>query len=169
MILNIFGGGGSGKTTLQFALLRLIGFTNLVPYTTRTKRTSEQNGIHYHFVTKKEFEKKELILKRHINNVSYGVLHQDLLATGMVVTTFDLVGISELENMGIDSKIIYLDIPESKRIYRMLERGDNYETVKHRVIIDRKQIQTPNTIFPILTICGGSVEEIIHKVLNFVK
>ncbi|MBT4722485.1 hypothetical protein HOB30_01895 [Candidatus Falkowbacteria bacterium] len=41
MIINIFGGGGSGKTTLQMALLKDPRFINVIPYTTRKMRSGE--------------------------------------------------------------------------------------------------------------------------------
>ena len=54
----IVGKSGSGKTTLANALVA-IGYKKVVTYTTRKPRSSEKNGIHYHFVTDAEFDKLE--------------------------------------------------------------------------------------------------------------
>lgn len=168
MILNIFGGGGSGKTTLQFALLDRGGFTNLVPYTTRQRRPGEQDGIHYRFVTPEQFRDADLVLQRFDGGALYGVALQDLRAPGIVITTFDLNGIFNLERMAIDAKIVFLNISEPERIARMLRRGDDRELVLRRAARDHERIHAPNTIYPVLEIKGGRIDEVVEQVVNFV-
>lgn len=53
---------GAGKTTLVDALLKKLGPTygleRVITYTSKKPRASEVNGVHYHFITPKEFEQK---------------------------------------------------------------------------------------------------------------
>lgn len=169
MILNIYGGGGSGKTTLLFELLRLSGFVNLVPYTTRASRPGEINGLHYHFISGFSFLNTKLVLKRYIDGEAYGVILDDLRSLDIVISTLSQEAILELERMNIDSKIVYLNVKESVRIFRMLSRGDNYDAVIRRIMIDRKQICTPKTKFPVFEIKEMKLEDIVSKVVDFCK
>lgn len=136
MILDILGGGGSGKTTLKFALLKLNQFAGFVPYTTRPKRPEEVNGVHYHFVSVREYNRQVLGLKRSANGWHYGVLAQDLESRAdgrILVATFDINGISSLEKMGKTVKVVFLNIQESERKRRMLARGDDLVEVARRL------------------------------------
>ena len=60
-IITISAPSGSGKTTLCKALRKVredIGWS--ISYTTRQKRENEQNGVDYHFISRKEFEDRIL-------------------------------------------------------------------------------------------------------------
>ena len=60
-IITISAPSGSGKTTLCKALRQVredIGWS--ISYTTRERRKNEQNGVDYHFISKKEFEDRIL-------------------------------------------------------------------------------------------------------------
>lgn len=50
---------GTGKTTLVSALLQLqLGLQLSISYTTRPRRSGEEDGVHYHFVSKEQFEQQ---------------------------------------------------------------------------------------------------------------
>jgi guanylate kinase len=57
-IVTLTGPSCSGKTTLSKHLVAA-GFGELVSTTTRIKRSGEENGIHYHFLTKAEFKRRQ--------------------------------------------------------------------------------------------------------------
>ncbi len=173
MILDILGGGGSGKTTLKFALLRMgAKFTGFVPYTTRPKRPDETDGVHYHFVSTEVFQTySTFVLKREADGWLYGVDRNDLeqKADGRVlVATFDIDGIRALEAMHKKVKVVYLDIPESERMRRMLSRGDKPTTVIRRIGIDQRRLSHLNFTSPVLEVRDGDLNEIVGKVLKFV-
>lgn len=173
MVLDILGGGGSGKTTLKFALLESEAFSGFVPYTTRPKRPEEIDGVHYHFISVERFHEMDdsFVLKRTADSWLYGVLKQDLQSRTdrkVVVATFDASGIRKLEEMGTTVKVVYLNIPESERRRRMLNRGDDHETVLRRLALDQVQFQDFDFCSPVLEIRGGSIDEIVSMVVNFV-
>ncbi len=59
VLLVIAGPAGSGKSTLCDRLvLEEPGFARVVTTTTRSPRTGEVNGVHYHFFTPEEFDRK---------------------------------------------------------------------------------------------------------------
>ncbi|MDO9580501.1 MAG: hypothetical protein Q7J06_08035 [Bacteroidales bacterium] len=173
MILNILGGGGSGKTTLKFALLRIRAiFTGFVPYTTRPKRPEEEEGVHYHFVSIEAYHTHStFVLKREADGWLYGVERSDLeqkTDEGVLVTTFDIDGILALEAMHKTVKVIFLNISESERIRRMLARGDEPTAVTRRIGIDQRRLSYLDFNSPILEVRSGDLDEIVKKVLKFV-
>ncbi|MCF7521611.1 guanylate kinase [Neisseria sp. ZJ106] len=57
-IFIISAASGTGKTTLVSRLLQNHNTLRVsVSHTTRAPRTGEENGVHYHFVSKEEFER----------------------------------------------------------------------------------------------------------------
>ena len=56
-MIVIVGQSASGKTTLAKEYEEWLGFKRIVTYTTREPRQNEQDGIDYHFITDKLFER----------------------------------------------------------------------------------------------------------------
>lgn len=173
MLLNILGGGGSGKTTLKLALLRMEEtYAGLVSYTTRPRRPEEKDGVHYHFVSVESYlSNSTLTLKREADGWLYGVDQRDLelhTETRVVVTTFDVDGIRALEKTRKAVKVVYLNIPEEERRRRMLLRGDDPSAVSRRILIDRERLRNPECTFPLLEIRGGGLDEIVRRAQAFV-
>src|SRR3984885_4281470 len=59
MILILSSPSGAGKTTLTRMLMQdsALDLTLSVSVTTRTRRSSEVDGVHYHFIDRGEFER----------------------------------------------------------------------------------------------------------------
>ena len=59
VLLVLAGPAGSGKSTLCDRLVAAdMGFTRVVTSTTRAPRDGELNGLHYHFFTPQEFDRR---------------------------------------------------------------------------------------------------------------
>jgi guanylate kinase len=59
VLLILAGPAGSGKSTLCDRLVAAnLGFSRVITSTTRSPRNGEANGVHYHFFTPAEFERK---------------------------------------------------------------------------------------------------------------
>ncbi len=59
VLLILAGPAGSGKSTLCDRLVAEVpGFSRVVTTTTRTPRTGEVDGVHYHFLTPEQFDAK---------------------------------------------------------------------------------------------------------------
>ena len=56
LLFTISGSSGSGKTTLLELLSRDLSISISVSHTTREQREYEIDGVHYHFITKDEFD-----------------------------------------------------------------------------------------------------------------
>jgi guanylate kinase len=68
------GPSGSGKSTLTNYLLDHYDnkFKFSVSSTTRKPRANEENGVHYHFLSRKEFEDVNLKIKYFKQNIIGG-------------------------------------------------------------------------------------------------
>lgn len=78
-IVTVSGPSLSGKTEFTKILQRDYDFNAVVSVTTRPKRSSETQGIDYHFITPEEYAKLTLIQKTDFNDYQYGVSEQEVL------------------------------------------------------------------------------------------
>lgn len=62
-MIILTGKSGSGKTTVARELEKH-GFKRAVTCTTRPRRTGEEDGVDYHFLSSKQFEKLENCIYR---------------------------------------------------------------------------------------------------------
>jgi len=127
----LLGAGGSGRTTIANKLIEL-GFKKEITYTTRTSRTGETDGIHYHFIQKDKFNELytegQLATKTIINNNFYGI-HKQYLCNDCVIVT-DLTTLNELKKWkNLDIVSIYIKVSREEREKRMIKRGDRYEDI----------------------------------------
>ena len=78
MILILSSPSGAGKTTLTRMLMQdsALDLTLSVSVTTRTRRSSEVDGVHYHFIDRGEFERMnaadELLESAEVHGNAYG-------------------------------------------------------------------------------------------------
>ena len=172
MILNILGGSGSGKTTLKSALLQMDSYIGFLSYTTRPMRQNESQGIHYHFISLKDYDNCAFAMKRYAHGWHYGVFGKDLergRSDKILVTTFDQNGILEIEAMGFEVAVIYLDIPKNVRRKRMLQRGDALSDIKAKLELEITSLNKLLFKSPILRINNGTISQIVNLVDSFVK
>lgn len=55
VVLVLSGPAGAGKDTLSDLIVSRTTFLRFPTYTTRARRSEEQDGVHYHFITRKNF------------------------------------------------------------------------------------------------------------------
>lgn len=79
-IVTVSGPSLSGKTEFTKILQKNYGFNAVVSVTTRPQRSSETQGIDYHFITPEEYSKLTLIQKTDFNNYQYGVSEEEVLS-----------------------------------------------------------------------------------------
>ncbi len=96
---------GAGKSTLSRLLLKEGQLELSISMTTRQRRPSEVNGLHYHFISKKEFERKrdgdEFIEWAEVHGNYYGTLREsveDALSVGRdMLFDIDYQGTKQLQ------------------------------------------------------------------------
>jgi guanylate kinase len=142
MILLV-GKSGTGKSYIAKAF----GFRMVISMTTRDKRPGEEDGIHYKFITKEDYENlvaDEIVAQTSFDGNIYCATKQCL--KGKEAYIMDPYGVSYYMTMyEIDSKVpppivVYLTSPWYKRFYRMVKRQGwkSVWKVVQRMRYDRK-------------------------------
>ena len=142
-VILLIGESGSGKNTVQDNLEKLYGCVPLLSYTTRPKRTPDENT--HTFITMEEFEqivKNETVVAfTNFDNNLYCATDKQLEQSDVYI--IDVKGLQNLLNLKFEKAIdipfvtVYLQVPEEERIKRMKKRGDSKQAIKQRIEHDR--------------------------------
>jgi guanylate kinase len=133
MILILSSPSGAGKTTLTRMLMQdsTLDLTLSVSVTTRTRRSSEVDGVHYHFIDRGEFERMkaadELLESAEVHGNAYGTPRapvEKVLAQGRdMLFDVDWQGASQVrERLGDDVVSIFVLPPSMEELRARLER-----------------------------------------------
>lgn len=153
LMLVLSSPSGAGKSTLARNLLENEkGFQLSVSVTTRPRRGSEIDGVHYHFVTKKEFEHLRdedalaewaLVHDNYYGTPSKAV--EEALAEGRdMLFDIDWQGAQQLrERMRADVVEIFVLPPSMEELRSRLKRRaeDSDEVIERRLENAREEIQ----------------------------
>jgi guanylate kinase len=154
LMLILSSPSGAGKTTLTRMLLqtKTLDLTLSISVTTRPRRSSEVDGIHYSFITKKQFEglrdSGELLEWAHVHGNFYGTPRdrvEQVLAEGRdVLFDIDYQGTQQIKaKAGEDVVTIFILPPSLKELKARLERRaeDSGETIAQRLDNARNEIR----------------------------
>lgn len=147
----IIGKSAVGKSTLLDKILDQIKLTSVIEYTTRPKRTGEEDGIQYYFVSKEEF--KNLVDSGEIVEHRTYFLEQEPWLYGTKKIQIDSeksfiisTTIQAAENMLEYYKynnlvLIYLELNDYERLQRAIlrekdEEKPNYPRLCRRFLLD---------------------------------
>jgi guanylate kinase len=145
IMLVVSSPSGAGKTTLTRDLLRTEENVSLsVSATTRDRRPSEIDGVHYHFVTKRHFEAMrdgdELLEWAEVHGNYYGTprepVEQALTAGRDMLFDIDWQGTRQLlEKMRDDIVTVFVLPPTAAELKARLERRaeDSADIIKRRL------------------------------------
>jgi guanylate kinase len=146
VVFVITGPSGVGKGTLIRTLLERVPQLQLaVSATTRSPRPGEEDGVHYHFLTEAEFDKRvlagEFLEHADYSGRRYGTLRSELDKDDVVL---------EIEVQG--ARQVARDMPEAVRIFiappseetlrtRLIGRGhDDPEQVERRLEVAKAEL-----------------------------
>lgn len=145
---------GAGKSTIARMLLgdRDMNLSLSVSVTTRQRRASEVEGVHYHFKSVKEFDRlrdnDELIEWAQVHGNFYGTLREtaeNALADGQdMLFDIDWQGADQLqEKMPTDVVSIFILPPSMRELQQRLNRRaeDTAEVIETRLQNARFEIQ----------------------------
>ncbi len=174
MIIAICGKSGAGKTTLRELLLRHDKTLQKgMSYTTRPIRTGEKVGDDYFFIDEKTYhEDMDFIITRKAGDYLYGMT-ADILKDKNSLLIIDIGGMKQLKDHS-DFKIIFIDPPNCVLETRLLNRGDDIESIQKRLEIDKeftlesiKKLATSQK--DILHIKDEPIETVLKKAMSFIK
>lgn len=146
----IMGKSASGKDTFCRKMEEILGITSAVSYTTRPMRPGEINGVDYHFISEKEFNKmskqgKFLTTKSY--NTEHGIwyygksLNEFMKHDYIILTPEERTDFINAVGNIFDLKTIYFMADENIRKKRSLNRKDNINEVNRRLKTDEKDFK----------------------------
>ncbi len=154
IVLILSSPSGAGKTTLTRMLLqnRELDLTLSISVTTRQRRSSEVDGIHYRFITHRQFEAMrdsgDLLEWAEVHGNFYGTPRgpvEEILREGRdALFDIDYQGTQQVrEKMGSDTVTIFILPPSMKELRARLERRaeDTREAIEHRLENARNEIR----------------------------
>jgi guanylate kinase len=142
---------GAGKTTLCQALKKRLPDLNFsVSHTTRPPRENEQDGVDYHFITKKKFlemtDRDEFLEWAQIHDNYYGTARKnitDTLQKGKdLVLELDVQGVETLRNLKYRGVYIFILPPSMEELEKRLTgRGTESDNqIKQRLEAGKKEM-----------------------------
>jgi guanylate kinase len=153
LMLILSSPSGAGKTTLTRMLLQKqeLDFKLSISLTTRKRRSSEADGIHYHFIDQEEFARRrdagELLEHAEVHGNCYGTPRGQVEATLSqgrdVLFDIDYQGARQVrEKMPRDVVTIFVLPPSMRELRARLERRaeDSQDTIAHRLENARHEI-----------------------------
>jgi guanylate kinase len=154
MILILSSPSGAGKTTLTRMLVQdsALDLTLSVSVTTRKQRASEVDGVHYHFIEPREFERMraggELLEWAEVHGHAYGTPRgpvEKVLAEGRdMLFDIDWQGAKQVrERLGDDVVSIFVLPPSMGELRARLERRaeDTASSIEGRFQNARREIE----------------------------
>lgn len=153
-LLAIIGPSGSGKSTYVAYARQILGYGEIISTTTRIPRIGEINGKDYHFVTREEFEKIDMIEVDEYSGQLYGTAQKDLDnaysscdKAFMVITYEGAKSFKHLfkeRHLDIDVVTIFIDTPIEELEKRMIKRGDSFDKIQERIANIKKRKEYDN-------------------------
>jgi len=169
---------GTGKTTICRRILeRDPGLRLSVSHTTRTPRAGEGDGVHYHFVTEKEFralaEAEAFLEHAEYGGNAYGTswrsIEEPMEAGQDVVLEIEVQGAAQVRERRPDAYLIFL-LPPSLSVLEARLRGrgtDREEVIQRRMsLVDRELAAAHLFDFAVV---NDDLEEAVEKVLAIVS
>jgi len=135
---------GTGKTSLAKALVRdMKDMQTSISYTTRPQRPGEQDGVHYFFIDKAEYDRMvragEFLEHAQVFGNWYGTSKQqvtDFLSAGKdVILAIDWQGAKQIQELYADSVSIFVLPPSADLLLERLHtrKQDNDAIIEQRM------------------------------------
>ncbi|WP_273759511.1 guanylate kinase [Bartonella sp. ML70XJBT.G] len=139
LLLILSSPSGAGKSTLSRLLLKDGQLELSVSMTTRKRRPSEVDGLHYHFISKEEFERKrdgdEFLEWAEVHGNYYGTLREsveNVLSAGRdMLFDIDYQGTEQLQKKLPDDTVSVFILPPSMKelISRLHRRAEDSQDI----------------------------------------
>ena len=148
----ISGPSGGGKTTVVSALWkRMPRLMRSVSVTTRPRRPSERQGVHYRFVSPGEFERLRaaggLLEWARVHGASYGTPREPIeraLARGReIVLSIDVQGARQIRRrLGPRAVLVFLKPPSMRELKARLtkRRTDSPDAIRRRLAAAKREL-----------------------------
>ena len=151
MLFVISGPSGCGKSTLIKKVRRTLGGLGFsVSHTTRARRPSERDGVDYHFVSEKTFERmvrqKRFLEHARVHGHLYGTSRAEVEKKGRrgdLVLDIDVQGARQVRSRLAGAVFVFIMPPVAGELRRRLRRRgeDSPQDVERRLRNARAEIR----------------------------
>lgn len=169
----ISGPGGVGKSTITRELARFEDFFLSVSVTTRKPRDGEQDGVHYHFVSRSDFEARiannEFMEWAEFAGNLYGTLEEDVqrhrLAGKHVLLEIELQGARQVKKVHPEAVLVFISPPSWEELEgRIRGRGsDSDERIRERLAIAQEELAAAKEFDHVLV--NSEVAEVVSRLV----
>jgi len=155
-ILVLSGPSGAGKSSLINKIIDDIGDCYFsISTTTRPKRDGEEDGVHYHFVTKDEFEKDiedgHFLEYATVHSNYYGTslkpVKEALEAKKLVIFDIDVQGNEAVvKRLGDITTSVFVTTPSLSELKRRLHNRstDSDDVIENRIKMAKEEVKRVN-------------------------
>jgi len=169
----ISGPGGVGKSTITQEVARFEDFFLSISVTTRPPRDGEQDGVHYHFVTRAEFEARiannEFMEWAEFAGDLYGTLEEDVqrhrLAGKHVLLEIELQGARQVKEVHPEAVLVFISPPSWEELEgRIRGRGsDSDERIRERLAIAQEEMAAAKEFDHVLV--NSEVAQVVSRLV----
>ncbi len=172
----ISGASGVGKSTVLSKVMAAredLSFS--VSATTRAPRPGEQDGVHYYFITKEQFEEmiaRDAFLEYDNHNKNYYgtpiAQLEEKMKTGHVILDIEPVGARNVKDKRPDATLIFILPPSTEELERRLRsRGDTPED-QIQIRLERAKWEMDQVSWYDYAVTNNQVETCAEEILNII-
>lgn len=177
LLLVLTGKSASGKDTIKSALLsKYPNLKKVVTTTSRSKRSSEIDGVDYHFLTREEFEKKissgDFAEYVEYGGNLYGTYRLELEQAGDLLWRIDPSRAGKVREMTLGQKlvVIYITVDNEVVLQRLKGRGLSEQEIQSRMADDAKiWAQYKNSYDYVVENVPGKLDQTIDKIIQILE
>lgn len=156
-LLVISGPSGSGKSSIVRELIERLGIEFSVSATTRLPRPGERHGVHYNFISRRDFEKMidsdELLEWAIYNNRYYGtpqaLIDETLADQRDILLEIEIQGARQVRERKPEAIMYFIAPPSLEELEKRLRRrGDTSdEDIEDRLEIAKSELAEAPDLF----------------------
>lgn len=166
-ILLLMGESGSGKTTIADILEECYGLTQIRSYTTRPKRTPDEDC--HTFVTKEQFHSlKQRVSYTEFNGYEYCCTQEQVQNNSVFVVDPSGINYFKSHYSGMKRPVVaYIRTKPETRFVRMVHRGDTTEQARERIKHDMSAFRDAESMADIIIDNDGDIADSVQKLLDY--
>lgn len=175
LLLILSGPSGVGKDAVLSTMKKLRRpFHYVITATTRSMRTGEKNGVHYHFLAEEEFQrmidKHQFLEWANVYGNYYGVpkneIHEALGKGVDVIVKVDVQGAATIKGILPQAVFIFLMPPSLEELEKRLRKRHSESTAGLTLRLEKAREEIKNLpIFDyVITSCQNKVDEVVFQI-----
>ena len=171
-LLVVSGPSGSGKSSIVRELIERLGIEFSVSATTRLPRPGERHGVHYNFISRRDFEQMiendELLEWAIYNNRYYGtpeaLIEETLADQRDILLEIEIQGARQVRERKPEAVMYFVAPPSLEELERRLRRrGDtSEEDIEDRLEIAQSEIAEAPDLFDHIVV-NDNLEQAISE------